>query len=585
MMALWLYPLPNGNGDIRLWLHQVPVGHYDLYLYGHGNLDDLVGVFEVTALEQNLGTKSVTVGPGWRTDTLQENVHYVVFRDVPSDGIRPVVVTVKPSPHGEAVLNGLQLVQNNALPPSATTLFQLVENSGIQPDGGESPGAAWGDFDGDGKPDLFVNSYGGIGRLYRNRGDGTFEPLYDALPGLGPNGHGCSWGDFDSDGRLDLLVAKRNNQPSEVYRNLGDRAFERLPAPALPQVLGDTVGAAWGDYDGDGFLDFFQADLSGYNRLWRNTGSGTLVQVNDSPVRESSVGVGCAWGDYDNDGDLDLFVANGGNRNNSLFRNDAGTFTKVAAGDIVSNASYSVGSAWGDYDNDGDLDLYVANRLGPNFLYRNDGVAGFTRITEGAIVTDVADSNGCTWADYDNDGDLDLFVANFTESAVFIYRNNGNGMFHRETAEPPAQPGAYGSAVILADYDGNGFLDLFVAKWSGGSSGLYRNRGSGSHWLLVRLDSSPSGRTPLGARVKVKTLINGAEHWQMRELVAYDGWGGTSADAHFGLGPATVADTVIVTWPWGESREFREVPADQILMAGSDPNSLLVEPAGGGVHQ
>jgi hypothetical protein len=119
MMAQWLYPLPNGNGNIRLWLHQVPAGHYDLYLYGHGNLDDLVGVYEVAVLEQSQGTKSVTVGSGWRTDTLQENVHYVVFRDVPSDGTRPVVVTVKPSPHGEAVLNGLQLVQRDSLPPVA----------------------------------------------------------------------------------------------------------------------------------------------------------------------------------------------------------------------------------------------------------------------------------------------------------------------------------------------------------------------------------------------------------------------------------------------------------------------------------
>ena len=117
LMATYLYPLPNGNGNIRFSLTQVPAGRYDLYLYGRGNADNLVGDFNVEAQYRDQGTRAVTVGPGWQATPLQESVHYVVFRGVPADGLSPITVTVRPSPHGEAVLNGLQLFQTDATPP------------------------------------------------------------------------------------------------------------------------------------------------------------------------------------------------------------------------------------------------------------------------------------------------------------------------------------------------------------------------------------------------------------------------------------------------------------------------------------
>jgi hypothetical protein len=119
-------------------------------------------------------------------------------------------------------------------------------------------------------------------------------------------------------------------------------------------------------------------------------------------------------GDYDNDGFPDLFVANGGDLNNFLYHNNGdGTFTKITTGNIVNDRGYSVGAAWADYDNDGYLDLFVGNRLGNNFLYHNNGNGTFTKITTGAIVSEAADSNGIAWGDYNNDGFLDLFVANW----------------------------------------------------------------------------------------------------------------------------------------------------------------------------
>ncbi len=420
------------------------------------------------------------------------------------------------------------------VPPNpSSTIFEPAGDMGIQPDTGSSPAAAGGDFDGDGLPVLFVSVSGAPGRLYRNLGNGTFELLPDALPDQNTESHGCSWGDFDNDGLLDLFVAQRNGQVSTVYRNLGNLTFERLGQEALPSGGGNAVGAAWGDFNEDGLLDVFLTDLSGLNRLWRNTGLRTFQAVTDSPVVEAKTGVGCAWGDFDNDGDLDLFVANGGGLHNSLFRNDNGTFVKVTVGDLVQNGGYSVGCAWGDYDNDGDLDLFVA------------GMGG---------------------------------------SAVRIYRNLGNGVFERVIDEPPAQLAGHGSAVVLADYTGNGFLDLFVARWAGGPanpSQLYRNVGNANHWLKIRLALGTMEPTVIGARVHILTSVNGVARWQRREIVAYDGWGGTSQEAHFGLGPSTVMAYVQVRWPSGRIPELRHVAANQALTIGAEPPRLVIDPPGG----
>jgi hypothetical protein len=456
--------------------------------------------------------------------------------------------------------------------------FTEVQDNGIIPDGGHSPAAAWGDFDGDGWPDLFVSSYEGIGTLYRNRGNGQFENLVEALPNLGSFSHGCSWADFDQDGRLDLFVAKRNSNPSLLYRNLGNLSFARLTEPVIPGTVGDGVGAAWGDFNGDGLPDIFFTDLYGFNRLWRNEGNGTLIALGNSPVLERDGGVGCAWGDYDGDGDLDLFVTKGGNRSNSLYRNDGGAFVKINEGEVVNNPGYSVGCAWGDYDNDGDLDLYVANRLGPNFLYRNNGNGTFTRITEGPHVTDVDDSNGCTWADYDNDCDLDLFIASFNQPGVRIYRNNGDGTFTQAADALPGQLSGYGSAVVMADYQGDGFLDLFLARWSGGNSQLLQNQGNSNGWLKIRLRGESPNYFGLGAQVRIKTVHGGSERWQMRQAVAYDGWGGTSEEIHFGLGNATEVETVRVRWLSGKVTELHNVAANQVLTVVEQPPPLEILP-------
>jgi len=453
-------------------------------------------------------------------------------------------------------------------------------------------GCAWVDYDQDGYVDLFVADFDGNNHLYHNERNGTFVAVTNGtIVNEGASeSYGVAWGDFDNDGYPDLFVSNGydSGKTNFLYRNNGNGTFTKITSGPIVEVSGHFTGCAWADYDRDGFLDLFVAnDPSGASVLYHNEGGSTFSRVGSAPTAISDA-VGVAWADFNKDGWPDLFVANGfssaSSTLNFLYANQGGgTFQRVLAPSFSSANLHSVGVAWGDYDNDGFPDVFVTNiaaEPGKNELYHNNGNGTFTRVTTGSIYTDQSGSVSASWGDYDNDGWLDLFVGNRNTSGGtatngFLYHNNGNGTFTRITNGPIAELQISTGGCGWGDYDNDGFLDLFVSDFRATGSALFHNTGNSNHWLKVKCEGTASNRSGIGARVRVKATSAGKTFWQLREITSGDGFGNSALIAHFGLGDATNIDTVRIEWPSGTVQEMSNVTASQFLTV-TEPAALKV---------
>ena len=445
----------------------------------------------------------------------------------------------------------------------------------------------WGDYDGDGRLDLFVSSSVGECALYHSEGVVAGEWFFtritsDALP-AGMHSWTGIWADYNNDGQLDLFVGDWMGQS-------GNRMFTRFgPSPAdfvaLSRwdlggwLVGDrfqVLDAAWGDYDSDGFLDLYLANAAQTpttNVLYRSNRDGTFspatAQQAGPPVSEMGNSISCAWIDFDNDGDLDLLVRRYGAVNRLYLNEGGGHFSIMTKGSIVKESIEDGWACWGDYDNDGFIDLFSARYKAGAALHRNLAGQDSTNVTAAAgVQLSLVELNGGAWGDYDNDGWLDLFVVNGKGTNV-MFRNNGNGTFTPAAIGSPLSDGSGHVAAEFVDFDNDGFLDLFVT--CGGSQSrepnlLYRNNGNPNAWLKVKLVGTASNRSGIGAKIRVRASIGGREVWQVRQLTAGNPFSGTTAPvAHFGLGDATGVTTLRVEWPSGGIEEFATAAPRQLL--------------------
>jgi hypothetical protein len=479
------------------------------------------------------------------------------------------------------------------LPPvadlHAADIFTKVAAGEVVSERLNSRGCAWGDYNNDGLVDLFVaNRDGRNESLFRNLGEGRFERITSGpVVSGGGDSVGGAWGDVDNDGNLDLFVLNADGENEFFFRGQGDGAFTSVsstPRGTPSNDGGDTVSSSWADYDKDGFLDLFASNVAGLNALYRGKGDGSFTKITTgSLVTTVARHYGCSWADFDNDGDPDLFVASNGGIG-SLYQNTAGSLEAVAHPSIRLVAASSIGAAWGDYDNDGFPDLFVANggTAGPqnNLLYRNNGDGTFSRITTGQIVTDSEKSDGCAWGDYDADGFLDLFVSNVNGENNSLYRNNGDGTFANIITGSLVNDGGDSRGCAWGDFDNDGFLDLYVCNGSNQNNFLYRNTGNTNRWLTVRLIGTMSNRNAIGAKVKVQAIIGGLSTWQLREVSGGSGRGSQNdLRAHFGLGDARIINTLRIEWPSGIVQELHDVAPGQFLTV-TEPPRLQARGAG-----
>ena len=372
-----------------------------------------------------------------------------------------------------------------AVDPPLTAPFTRITNGPVWNESQQSIVAAWGDYDNDGWLDLFIGNRGVRNSLFRNNRDGTFTKITTGPAATDVmDTHSAAWLDYNNDDLLDLMVIDLSGTGNRLYRNIGVGSFTRVAAGEVGSFVSDlanSVSISPADYDADGLLDLFVANGALFANqkdfLYHNQGQGHFLRIEDSLLTTSELSTTQGtWTDYDDDGDPDLFVTHSQDHGNSLFQNDGnGQFTDVTQASGLLGFGDSVGSAWGDYDNDGDLDLFVTNlRLtGPNtrnFLYRNEGNGTFTKITEGPIATDTGHFQSGAWIDYDNDGWLDLFVsahpasgASPTGATNRLYRNLGSGAFLRVTTGNLVSDAGCAGGAAVGDYDNDGFPDLAIA--------------------------------------------------------------------------------------------------------------------------
>jgi hypothetical protein len=411
--------------------------------------------------------------------------------------------------------------------------------------------AAWGDFDKDGWVDLYAG-----GQLWRNEQGKRFRRV-ENVPLAGPG----IWGDYDNDGYLDLFSWAGGGK---LFRNRNGKGFEDVSEGLPPLPMKVSLGATWGDFDGDGLIDLY---VGGYeiwqvsnftDVIYRNTGDGTFVEVWRTKGKlQPARGVTAA--DFDEDGDLDVYVSNYRLEPNLLWLNDGeGKFTDVAtafgvAGDGGLGAwGHTIGSAWGDLDGDGHLDLFVGNfshppayQDRPKFLKNRGPEAKYH-------FEDKSKSAGLRWqesyaspalGDFDNDGLLDLFFTTvYSGDKSVLYRNQGGWQFEEVSRVAKVDvPTTYQAA--WADFDGDGYLDLAT----GGR--LFRNPGGKSHWLKVRLLGTGKVNTAaIGAQVRIRR----GDEILTRQVEAATGQGNQNdLTLHFGLGSHTEPVELEIRWPDG----------------------------------
>ena len=445
-------------------------------------------------------------------------------------------------------------------------------NAGLQ---GVSHGSvAWGDYDNDGYLDILLTG-GLISKIYRNNANGTFTDIAAGLVGVEKSS--VAWGDYDNDGDLDILLTGYTGSAlvSKIYRNDGNSIFTDIVA-ALPGIEDGSV--AWGDYDNDGDLDILMAGyvIHGYancnSYIYRNdAGVFTWVSANLMGVGASSL----AWGDYDIDGDLDILLTGyyyNGNYFTKIYRNDTGVFTAINT-NVIGVGSGSV--AWGDYDNDGDLDILISGYNGNTSIskvYRNNGNNSFTDIAVG--LTGMSNSS-VAWGDYDNDGDLDILLTG--DSYSKIYRNNESNTF---TEVAVNLYGVHMSSSAWGDYDNDGDLDLIITGYNysnaASTAKIYSNNGGTNHWVDIYTKGTVSNTYGLGTRVRC-----GLTSSQYREISSSGG--GVNGIAHFGIGNQNTSDMISVYWPQSNTTNIiNQVQSNQKLNVYENNSCFIsVHPNGG----
>lgn len=453
-------------------------------------------------------------------------------------------------------------------------------------DTAESTGISWVDFNNDGYLDLYVSN-GNLtsvnNALYLNNRSGGFVKITTgAIVNDGGTSIGGTWGDFNNDGNLDLFVPNRNNFGNFLYLGNGDTTFTKVTTGAIVTDLFNSNSSGWVDFNRDGNLDLIIVNFQQNDVMYLGNGSPnfTFTKIDTAAflLDGANFSIIGQWADYNNDRFPDFFVGNAGTQNDFVYRNNQNlTCTKIT----LSDARATLGASWGDFNNDGYLDLFTAGYLNQKSrLYINSGPPNYdlTPIDTGIVSNDPANSIGSCWGDFDNDGDLDLFVANDGTQSGFLYINNGPPGYSFTKITTGTIPANIGNSFGAAcgDYDNDGQLDIYVANRLNQKNFLFHNNGNSNHWLTVKCTGTVSNRAAIGTKVRVKATIGGVPRWQVQEITPQTGYNSGNLWLHFGLAEAITIDSIKVEWTNGLTHYFTNIPADQKISISESGNIIGV---------
>lgn len=445
----------------------------------------------------------------------------------------------------------------------------------------ESESCAWGDFDNDGDEDVYVGS--GLFNAYHNYlFQNTGSDILEETAGINivtesAVSRAVSCGDYDNDGDLDLFVANQGDndlQYNFLYRNDGSITYTRITEGVFCIDYEASEPAGWFDYNRDGYLDIFVGNLRGQNAVYLNNRDGSFRRMNEGKLATDRNTQALGWCDYDNDGDPDILIGYNTNEQAALFQNNGNeNFSKLDNDMALTDPDDTLSwGNWVDYDNDGDWDIInpgdaVFLNEGPGSNYK------FTKLTDDIIVSDAKEIGISSWADIDNDGDIDCFVANMNANELgqpnknYLYSNNGDGSFSKITEGVIVNDAWVSAGNAWADYDNDGDMDLYVCDVWTSNNALYRNDNeNGNSWLKVKLAGTASNASAIGAVIRIKANTGVGDIWQMRAIAGQSSFmGQNSLIAHFGLGTASVIDSMIISWPAGHDSILTNLDVNQLI--------------------
>jgi VCBS repeat protein/ASPIC/UnbV protein len=467
---------------------------------------------------------------------------------------------------------------------------------------GNAGGAVVDDFDNDGYLDAVVSSLDPCEamRYYHNNGDGGFSDWTQRAGLSGQTGGiNLTHTDYNNDGRLDLFVMRGGwDYPmrNSLLKNNTDGTFSDVTRESgLDSGAFRTHSAAWADFDNDGLVDLYIGHEHDPSQLFRNKGDGTFDDVSRSAGMDKvAFTKGAAWGDYDNDGYPDLYVSNFAGENFLFHNNRNSTFTDVARQLRVEKPLMSFPCWFFDYNNDGLLDIFVASfvpsvtevvrgflRLPPQAetmrLYRNTGKGAFQDVTKLVGLDRVVPSMGANFGDLDNDGYLDFYLGTGSPSYAslipnFMFRNHEGKYFVDVTGSTGTGHLQKGHGIAFSDVDNDGDQDVFIniggaAPGDKYNKALFANPGQGSNWLSIKLTGVKTNRAAIGAKIKVVTSVGpGKSSYRYREVSSGGSFGASSLTQSIGVSKATQLKIVEIFWPASKTRQvFRDVDVNQFI--------------------